>query len=166
MGILLTTRVLVALNAVSSSKWYQAGGSLIKPGYVVTEDDADEVKICGTSDKPLGVAGCPAYHDLNTVYTAGVRVPVFLINSGVEIFVCCDGTTGEAITKGTLLMRSANTAGHVQLSTVWAAPDTTTYAATDFTEDMMTDHFIVGTSAETYTVISGTIYWIPCLLGR
>ena len=70
-------RLLLSLNGVAGPDYFQAGDSLIKPGYVVERDDADEVKIATTSAAaPLGVAGTLSWLDINTVYTIGWRVPV------------------------------------------------------------------------------------------
>ena len=126
-------RCLIALNGCKGPKYFQAGDSLIKPSYVVMEDDADEVKICSTSGRPIGVAGCPAYHDMNTVYTAGVRVPIYMLGTGVEIMVLHDGAAAASITKGEKVKRSGTTAGMVIDIPAYVAKSTT-YSAADFTD--------------------------------
>lgn len=139
----------------ATPQYFQAGDSLIKPSYVVMEDDNDEVKICATSGHPFGVAGCPAYHDMNTVYTVGVRVRVWLLGSGVEIMLLHDANTGESITKGMNLIASTGTAGHVRIQIDYVTK-TTTYNLTEHTEGGDTSRFVVGYALETVTVTSGT----------
>ena len=79
-------RMLIALNGYEGPEYYQAGDSSCKPGYVVMFDDADEVKICTSTGKPIGIVGCDADHDLMTVYAAGERMPVYPLGSGVDIY--------------------------------------------------------------------------------
>jgi hypothetical protein len=156
-------RCLIALNGCQGPKYFQAGDSLIKPSYVVMEDDADEVKICSTSGLPIGIAGCPAYHDMNTVFTVGVRVPIYMLGSGVEIMVLHDGAAAASITKGEKVKRSGTTAGMVIDIPAYVAKSTT-YAAGDFTEELDTDHFQIGRSTETKTITSGTAAFFKVLL--
>lgn len=156
-------RCLIALNGSKGPKYFQAGDSLIKPSYMVMEDDADEVKICSTSGKPIGVAGCPAYQDLNTVFTAGVRVPIYMLGSGIEVFVLHDGNTGESVKKGDKLQSSDNTAGNVLLQPSYTAK-TTTYTLGQFTQRGDTDNFVIGRATETVSITSGTAQFIKALL--
>ena len=156
-------RCLLALNGMEGPEWYQAGDSSIKPSYLVMEDDADEVKICSTSGKPIGVAGCPSYHDLNTAFSVGERVPVWMLGSGVKIMVLHDGNSAEAVTKGAKLQSSSSTAGAVRLKPDYTSKDTT-YAYTEFSERGDTDNFVIGRAAETVTITSGTAQFIACIL--
>ena len=157
------TNCLIALNGIEGPEWYQAGDSLIKPCYVVMEDDADEVKICSTSGKPLGVAALDGDHDLNTIYTIGVSVPVYLIGSKISIYVLHDGTAADVLTKGISVNASSNTAGAVMLKPAWAAK-TTTYNLAVHVERADTDHYVVGRSLITLTITSGTAAFIPIIL--
>lgn len=120
------TRLLLATYGIEGPEWFQAGDSLIKPGYVVVRDDHDEVKISpSTPEQPLGVAGCTSYHDLNTVYNAdaaGERVPVWLCGSGVDIYVLHDDDTGATtLVRPSYFYPDDANAGCVQL---WAYGDT------------------------------------------
>jgi hypothetical protein len=119
------TRLLLALHGLEGPEWFQAGDSLIKPGYVVVRDDHDEVKISPTTpEQPLGVAGCTSYHDLNTVYNAGAdgeRVPVWLCGSGVDIYVLHDDDTGATtLVRPSYFWQDDANAGAVRL---WAYTD-------------------------------------------
>ena len=88
-------RVLLALNGVEGPDFFQAGDALIQPGFAVSRDDSDEVKICPTSGtRPLGVAGATSYQDLNTVIAVGHRVAVWLCGSGVDVMLLHDDDTG------------------------------------------------------------------------
>ena len=157
-------RCLVALNGCKGPKYFQAGDGNIKPGYVVMEDDADEVKICSTSGHPIGVAGCPAYHDLNTTFVAGERVPIYMLGSGVEIYVLHDGNSAESVTKGAKAQTSSSTAGATRLKPDYTVKDTTTYSATEFTERGDTENFVIGRYSETYSITSGTSKFLKCIL--
>jgi len=115
-------RLLLALNGVAGPSYFQAGDSSIKPGYVVERDDADEVKIATTSAaNPLGVAGTLSWLDINTVYTAGWRVPVWLCGSGVHLYVLHDDDTGATtLLAGQKFIPDDANAGAVML---WAYTD-------------------------------------------
>jgi hypothetical protein len=107
--------VLYRSNGCEGPDWYQAGDSSIYPAYAVMEDDADEVKVCATNGAPIGIAGCQSYHDLNTAFTAGKRLPVWRIGCGATVWSTLDGNATETLDKGALLLRSANTAGTLDL---------------------------------------------------
>lgn len=91
-------------------KWFQTGTADIKAGYVVAEDDADEVKICPTSGIPAGVSGALPWIDLDTLFSAGISIPVFPIGLGALLMIGHDATV-EAIAKGELCITSATVAG-------------------------------------------------------
>lgn len=149
-------KCLIAANGVEGPEWHQAGDSSIKPGYVVVRDDADEVKIAPASaGDPYGVAGCPKYHDLNTVYTETHKVPVWLCGSGVIINVLHDDDTGATtLIRGQKFIVDDANAGCVML---WAYTDAS--VATD------TMSGIVGRLVRQDVTISGdTATFIPLKL--
>ena len=149
-------RCLIAANGVEGPEWFRAGDSLIKPSYVVASDaDQGECKIAPTDEpEPLGVAGCPEYHDLNTVYTIGWKVPVWLCGSGVDIMVLHDDDTGAATLtrKQKFIVDDAN-AGCVML---WAYTDAA--VATD------TMSGLVGALLKDVTISGDTPTFIPLKL--
>ncbi|MHA1513364.1 MAG: hypothetical protein ACTSRJ_04810 [Candidatus Hodarchaeales archaeon] len=100
--------VLIERNGYAGTEWYQAGDSLIKPGYLVMEDDVDEVKIAATDEVPYGIAGLKAGHEIDTVYAAGERITVFPIGSGCVVWAKHDGTN-ETILKNSAMVISAGT---------------------------------------------------------
>ncbi|MCP4651707.1 MAG: hypothetical protein GY853_16720 [PVC group bacterium] len=145
-------RCVIAYNGIAGPTWYQAGDSLIKPSYVVSRDDADEVKIAPADEPaPLGVAGCPTWHDLNTVFTAGDSVPVWEKGSGVEIFVLHDDDTGATtLIRGQLYQVDDANAGCVML---WAYTDAA--VATDSISG------VIGMLTKDVTISGDTPTFIP-----
>lgn len=157
-------RVLVALNGCKGPKYFKCGvAATIYPGYVVTEDDADEIKVCGTTDKPFGVAGLPAYHDKDTAFAVDVRVPVYQLGSGVELYVLHDAVASDAVIKGMKIQSSDTTAGKVIIQEAYTAK-TTTYNAAQFTERGDTSNFIIGRATETVSIVTGTEQWFKVIL--
>ena len=80
-------RLIIALNGCEGPRYFQAGDGVMKPGHVVMKDDADEVKRCTAAGLPIGIVGCDADHDLMTVYAIGERIPIWMIGSGVCLYV-------------------------------------------------------------------------------
>lgn len=148
-------KCVIAYNGIEGPSWWQAGDSLIKPSYVVVRDDADEVKIAAASSAaPFGVAGCPTWHDLNTVYTAGDSVPVWEKGCGVEIYVLHDDDTGATtLIRGQLFQVDDANAGCVML---WAYTDAA--VATD------TISGVIGMLTRDVTITGDVATFIPLRL--
>jgi len=149
----------------ATPQYFQAGDAVIYPSYVVMEDTNEEVKVCATSGHPFGVAGCPAYQDMNTAYGIGTRVRVWLLGSGVEIMLLHDGNSGEAVIKGINLIVSTSVAGNVRIQIDYVSK-TTTYNLTEHTEGGDTSRFVVGYALETVTITSGTTEFIRAKLAK
>jgi len=149
------TKCIISYNGITGPAWYQAGDSSIYPSYVVTRDTDEEVKIATASDAiPTGVAGCPTWHDLNTVYTAGDSVPVWEKGSGVEIYVLHDDDTGAAtLIRGQLYQCDDANAGAVM---IWAYTDAA--VATDSISG------VVGILTKDVTISGDTPTFIPLRL--
>lgn len=113
--------VKIALSGKEGPAWFQAGDSSIYIGYNVMYDDADEVKVAATNaTASIGIAGCPSWHDNTAVFAAGVRMPVWLIGCGAEVWATHDGVAGNgslALQYGDLLCRSNSTAGLLEEDT-------------------------------------------------
>jgi len=113
--------VLIALNGMTGPHWFQAHDATIYPGYIVEYNDADEVTVCATNSAlPGGVADCPSYHDDTVVFSTGDEVPVWLVWSGVDVWVTHDGVAGNgtlAVKLGDVICRSNSTAGLVEVAT-------------------------------------------------
>jgi hypothetical protein len=145
-------RFLIALNGMQGPNLYQAGGADLAPGYCAMEDDADDVALCTAGSHPIGIIGCPSYHDLNTVYTAGEKVPVWMRGCGIVCYVLHDNDTGAAtITRGTKLAIDDANDGCVQS---WAYSDTA--EATDTLAE------VIGTLEEEVTISGDTPTFVKC----
>jgi len=134
-------RMIIAKNGHEGAEYFQAGDSECKPGNVVMFDDADEVKICTTTGQPIGIVGCDADHDLGTAYTAGERIPVWMLGSGVDIFVMCVDATTITVERGDFMDTADDT--------------------TDKGNARVKDDFVVVTTSGTVDARNGSIFfWI------
>jgi len=160
----LTTRVIIAKMG-ASPEYFQAGDSLLKPGMVCMEDDADEVKACITTGKPFGIVGCDADHDLNTVYAAGERVPVWKLGCGAIIMVRCgDITPAQTITKGAQ-MDTADATTWVGCGKVRDAlvAVTTTVGGNGALRNI-SEFFVIGEAQATGSITTEVTRYVPILL--
>lgn len=140
----LLNRVIIALNGHAGPEFFQAGDSLCKPGMVVMEDDSDEVKVCTTTGKPIGVVGCDADHDLNTVYTVGERIPIWMLGCGVDIYVRFQFATTITLAKGVIAESQGGDTtmkGSAMTKTAFVAHTT---ESTDATGRILTAMFWIG----------------------
>lgn len=96
----LYSRAVIALNGHEGPEYFQAGDSSMYPCTVVMYDDEDEVKVCTSTGQPIGIVGCDADHDLGTVYAAGERIPIWMLGSGVDIYVKCKDATTITVERG------------------------------------------------------------------
>ncbi len=134
-------RLVISLNGVDGPEYFQAGDSSCKPGHVVMFDDADEVKICTSTGQPIGIVGCDADHDLSTAYTAGERIPVYMLGSGVDMYVMCVDATTITVERGDFMDTADDT--------------------TDKGNARVKDDFVVVTTSGTLTARNGSIFfWI------
>lgn len=152
-------RLVIALNGFTGPEYYQAGDSLCKPGYIVMEDDADEVKICTSTGKPIGVVGCDADHDLGTVYTAGERMPVFPLGCGVDLYVACIDATTITVVKGGIIDTADDTT-LIGRGRIMDAPEATTAVTVRNTSTW----FWIGTALETGSITSAVNRYVPVKL--
>jgi hypothetical protein len=156
----LTSRVLIALNGVEGPEYYQAGDALMAPGMVVTYDDADEVKICTSTAKPLGIVGCDADHDLSTVYSLGERIPIWLIGSGVDIYVKCkDAGASHTIERNSIIDSPHSTTFVGQGALI-----DTLVATTAVTVRNVSSFFWIGTALEAGSLTTAVARYIPVKL--
>lgn len=157
-------RLVIALNGYEGPEYYQAGEAGLKPGMVVQEDDADEVKLCdSTTANPIGVVGCDADHDLSTAYSAGDRVPIYPLGCGVDLYVLSGDNTTITVTKGIILETGDLTTytGCVKTIPDYAAVTTNTG---DSTGRAYTARFWVGRALEAGSITSAVQRYIPCKL--
>ncbi len=147
-------RCLVQLNGNEGPDWFQAGAATIYPSYLVMEDDADEVTICGTDARPIGIAGCPSYHDLNTAYSSGEKLPVWMRGCGVVIYALFDdGSNDATLDRGNAVRSSGDTAGCMEL---WAYVDGTEH--TDSFEN------VIGTLVDQVTITGDVPTFVQVLM--
>lgn len=161
----LTTRVVIARNG-ASPEYFQAGDSLLKPGMVCMEDDADEVKACVTTGKPFGIVGCDASHDLNTVYAEGERIPIWKLGCGATLLVRCgDITPAQTITKGAA-MDTADQTTWVGCGKVRDALEPLTTAGVNASGDLrnISEFFYIGESQATGSITTEVTRYVPILL--
>lgn len=160
-------RMLIALNGNDGPDYYQAGAATIYPGHIVMYDDEDEVKICTSTGVPIGIAGCDADHDLMTAYASGDRVPVWLLGSGVDIYVKCTGDAASfAFERGTIVVTGNDTSlvGECMPKDSFIVA-TTTFNATAVTERNISAIFWIGRCLEAGSVTTNVTAYIPVRLG-
>ncbi len=159
-------RMVIALNGYTGPEYFQAGDSLCYPGYVVMHDDSDEVKICTTTGKPIGIVGCDADHDLATVYTSGERIPVYPLGCGVDIYVASRDTTTVTVEKGSIMdTQDGDTTmiGKIKVKDAFIEV-TTTIAANMGTERNLGTAFWVGHAIDAGAITSAISRYIPVKL--
>ena len=166
MGVFPSTlrRMIIALNGCEGPEYFQAGAATIKPGMIVVEDDADEVKISEETTYPIGVAGCDADHDLSTAYSSGERIPVYMLGSGVDIYVLCKDVTTVDVIKGDIIETSDTAAHDGQGKVKDGFVAITTTGAAAITERTSTIHFYIGRALETGSITSAVARYIPVRL--
>lgn len=157
-------RLVIARNG-ASAEYFQAGDSLLKPGMVCMEDDADEVIACTTTGKPFGIIGCDADHDLATVYAAGERIPVWKLGCGAIVYIRCgDITPAQTITKGAVMDTADQTTwvgcGKVRDALVAV---TTTVGANGALRNI-SEFFVLGESQATGSITTAVTRYVPVLL--
>jgi hypothetical protein len=152
-------RLVIALNGYDGPEYYQAGDGNMKPGMVVMEDDADEVKVCISTAKPLGIVGCDADHDLGTAYSAGERIPIYPLGCGVDIYVLCQDAGAMAITKS-LVMDSSDLTTYAGMGHLADTPEATTVV----TVRNASSWFWSGTALETATITTAIARYVPVKL--
>ena len=156
-------RLIIALNGYDGPEYYQAGDGLMKPGMICMFDDADEVKICTSTGKPLGVIGCDADHDLGTVYALGERIPVYPLGCGVDMYVIAKATMTVEI--GSIMETEDETTlvGHGRLKTAYVILTTANVTANG-TERNLTSGFWIGKAIEAGAVTTAVTRYIPVKL--
>lgn len=128
-------------------EWWQSGDATIKPSYLVMKDDSDEVTICTASAKPVGVAGSMTFHDLNTAYDSGIKIPVWRKGCGITIYVLHDDDTGAAtLDSGIPLVADDANSGCVMIWTTETAP------------------YIIGYNRYEVTISGDTPTFIQCMM--
>lgn len=162
----LYSRIVIAKNGVEGPEYFQAGCATLKPGMVVMEDDDDEVTICTSTGMPIGIVGCDADHDLGTVYASGERIPIWLLGSGVDIYVLHEDHDTKTILRGSIIASSDDTTnnGKCKMKEAYIVL-TTANATTAGTERNLMNTFWIGRSLGDGTATSAVPQYIPVHLG-
>lgn len=158
-------RLVIALNGCTGPRYFQCGTTGILPGTVVMEDDADEVTDCTSTGYPIGVAGCDAHHDLATAYTAGDRMPVWMLGSGVDLYVRAEDATTITLVWGAIMDTADDTSnnGSIKVKDDYIAV-TTSIAASMGTERNLGSRFWVGRALGDGSVTSAVKRFVPVRL--
>jgi len=162
----LYSGIIIALNGSDGPKYFRAGDSLMKPGMVCMQDAVQsEIKVCITTGVPFGIVGCDSDHDLSTVYTVGERVPVWLLGSGVELWVLSGDNTDIAFAKGQWA-ELADLTTYKGCIKSWAHTQVTTGAvAAKLTERVISDTFKIGISQMYIAEITSAIQrYVPLII--
>lgn len=158
-------RLIIAYNGVEAPEYFQAGDALMKPGHVVMYDDADEVKICTSTGKPIGIVGCDADHDLATVYSLGERIPIWVLGCGVDLYVMCVDATTITVERGSIMDTADDTTdiGNARVKDAFIAI-TTTHANNMGTERNVGTGFWIGKALAGGSITSNVTRYIPVKL--
>ncbi len=134
------------------------------PKRLVTKDTTDaEIKVCGATDKPLGVAGyeqAPSPYkpaDINTAYNAGDEVPVIVGGSGCIVVLTL--AASQAVNTGDVLVTAADgTVAKAAAITVASGSATASAvnATTPATVGDIGEHVLVGRAMESVTTTGST----------
>ena len=84
----------------------------VKPGHIVTNTDGSQKKVCwpdAAGDVSLGVVGLIPGHDVDTAYTAGDTVPVYMVGGQATVWVRFR-LSGGAVVAGSPIMADGGTA--------------------------------------------------------
>ena len=158
-------RLVIALNGCDGPEYFQAGVGTIKPGHVVMEDDADEVTICTSTGRPIGVAGCDADHDLSTVYASGERIPVWMLGSGVDLYVMCVDATTITVVRGDIMDTADDTTdiGNARVKDAYVVLTTANVTANG-TARNVTSFFWIGRALGDGSITSNVTRYVPVKL--
>jgi len=100
----------------------------VKPGHIVTQTGGSQKTVCwpdAAGDATTGVAGCLPGQDVDTAYTAGDTIPVYMRGSGAVVWVRFR-TSGGALVAGQPVMADGGTADGLAIA---AADSATLFAA-------------------------------------
>jgi len=156
------TRQIVVSHGIHGPVTRRDNGGVIYPGWTVTSEGQtfpDIITPTAAANSVLGIAGCNANHDVDTIYADNDEFPVFLCGSGAIVYGYHKGTAGGgSIVDGEILVAyGAGSAGQViSLAKAWnvlTGDVTNTIMATTITRSLA----IVGRAAETHASAANTV---------
>lgn len=108
--------ILVSPGIGNYVKTFNNSTDAVKPGHIVTTtgETADTRNVAwpdAANDICLGVVGCAPGHDIDTAYSTGDMMPVYLKGNGAEVWVRVKASAG-AIKTGAEIMHDGGTAAN------------------------------------------------------
>jgi hypothetical protein len=104
--------ILIAPGAGNYVQTFNNSTDAVKPGHIVTTTGETQKNVAwpdGANDISTGVVGCAPGHDIDTAYSTGDMMPVYMCGSGAVVWVRYV-TSGGALTAGALIDNSGATA--------------------------------------------------------
>jgi len=114
---------LIAPGAGKYKMTFATHTDAVKPGHIVSQTGGTQKTCCwpdAVTDNTLGVVGCKPGHDVDTAYTAGDTVPVFMRGSGAVVWVRFR-TSGGALVAGQPVSHGGATADGLGIAGVDSA---------------------------------------------
>jgi hypothetical protein len=81
---------LIANGAGNFIQTFNNSTDAVKPGHIVTTVGETQKNVCwadAANDLSTGVVGCAPGHDIDTAYSVGDMVPVYMTGSGAVVWV-------------------------------------------------------------------------------
>ena len=97
----------------------------VKPGHIVTQTGGAQKTVCwpdAAGDVSTGIAGCLPGHDVDTAYTAGDTIPVYMCGSGAVVWVR-ERSNGGAMVAGAFVSGGGATADGLAILAVDSATE-------------------------------------------
>jgi hypothetical protein len=106
--------ILIANGSGNFIKTFNNSTDAVCPGHIVTAVGETQKNVCwpdGANDTCVGVVGCAPGHDIDTAYSTGDMMPVYMCGSGAVVWVRLKTSAGAAVA-GTLLGNDGATAAN------------------------------------------------------
>lgn len=104
--------ILISNGAGQFVSTFNNSTDAVKPGHVVTTLGEAQKNVAwadAANDQPLGVVGCAPGHDVDTAYSVGDMMPIYMCGSAAVVWSRFK-TSGGALSAGELVMLDSGTA--------------------------------------------------------
>ena len=104
--------ILIANGTGTFIQTFNNSTDAVKPGHIVTTLGEAQKAVAwpdAANDESIGVVGCAPGHDVNTAYSVGDMMPVYMTGSGAVVWVRGKTSLGSA-NAGALIGNDAATA--------------------------------------------------------
>jgi hypothetical protein len=104
--------ILIAPGAGNYIQTFNNSTDAVKPGHIVTTTGETQKNVAwpdAANDISVGVVGCAPGHDIDTAYSTGTMMPVYMVGSGAVVWVRLKASAG-ALTAGCLVGNDGATA--------------------------------------------------------